>query len=63
MLFRRLATWGEGGLLSKSQLQTANHQARTFTEGFRGLQVEGGGYVQNSTVSSDNHLEVSQAVV
>ena len=31
--------------------------------GYRGLQVEGGGYVQNSPVSADDHLEVIHVVI
>lgn len=30
---------------------------------FRGAEVEGAGCVQNSIVSSDNHLEISHVVV
>ena len=30
---------------------------------YRGFQVEGGGYVQNSTVSADDHLEVIHVVI
>ena len=31
-----------------------------FKEGFRGVQVEGGGYVWNSTDSPKSHLEISR---
>ena len=60
-LFRRPGTWGEGGLMSKSQLPTVREQ-ELLRGSFRDIQVDGGGH-GDSTVSSDSHLEIGQPVV
>ena len=36
-LFRRLATWGEGGLMSKSQFPTPDQWASAFKGEFQGV--------------------------
>ena len=62
VLFRRPAAWGEGGLVSKSQLPTVNHWAGGFKGEFWGC-IEGGSFMQPNIVMSDNHLEISHVVV
>ena len=54
-LFRRLATWGEGGLASKNQIPVAvrwrvgGGGEERLKGSFRSVQAEGGGYEQNSS--------------
>lgn len=62
-LFRRPATWGEGGLVSKSQLLPADQGTIAFKGEFKGDTGGGRGYMQNSTVSSDIHLEIGCVLV
>ena len=52
-LFRMLATGGEGGLLSKSQLPPVDQRERAFKWSFKGVHTEGGDYVYNSIGSLD----------
>lgn len=59
-LFRRPATWVEGGLLSKSQFPTVDQGGRVFKEEFQDCI---GGERGLGAVSSDNHLEMDHAVV
>ena len=51
-LCRRLATWGEGGFMSKSQFPTTDRGQELLKGNFRVIYTEEGGYVQSSAVSS-----------
>ena len=46
-LFRRPGTWGEGGLMSRSQLPTVREQ-ELLQGSFRDVQVGGGGYMETA---------------
>ena len=62
-LFWRSATRIVGGLVSKDQVPLTI-RGKSFSRGILGVyRVEGGGYIQSSKVSSDNHLETGLAVV
>ena len=56
-LFRRLATWGEEGLVSKNQLPIAAQETEDFKGEFQGCMDGGRGH--DGTVSSDSHLDIS----
>ena len=46
-LFRRPGTWGEGGLMSKSQLPTVREQ-ELLRGSFGDVHVDGGGYMETA---------------
>ena len=63
VLFWRSATKIRGGLVSKGQA-LLTLRGKSFSRGILGVyRMEGGGYLQSSKVSSDNHLEAGLAVV
>ena len=52
-----LATGREGGLMSKVQFPSAISGQELFEEYFRVYRQREAGYMQNSTVICDSHLE------
>ena len=51
-LCKKLATWGESGFMSKSQLPASNREQEFLKGNSRDVYAEERGYVQSSTLSS-----------
>ena len=63
-LLRKLAILGRRWIhVPKKQLPLADQGARGFKGEFHGYIGRAGGYMQNSTVNSDNHLDIGHAEV